>query len=85
VAIVAPTSEERTMAISLFEREMRTQLAAAEAAVTDAETSTDPVVIQAARNHLDNLLALARRNGLTLESLSAPDEISLVQPTAPAV
>jgi hypothetical protein len=73
------------MAGSLFESEMRSQVAAAEAAVTDAETSTDPSLVQAARNQLDALLSLARRNGLRLESALSLDEISLVEPTAPAV
>lgn len=67
--------------MSLFEREMRSQVAAAQAAVTDAETSTDPLLIQAARSHLDSLLSLARRNGLTFESVA--ETISLTDP-APA-
>jgi hypothetical protein len=71
--------------ISLFEREMRDQVAAAEAAVSDAEGRTDPLLLQAARNQLDSLLALARRNGLRLESAVACDaEISLVPAEAPA-
>lgn len=71
--------------ISLFEREMRDQVAAAEAAVSDAEGRTDPLLLQAARNQLDSLLALARRNGLRLESAVAGDaEISLVPAEAPA-
>jgi hypothetical protein len=76
---------------SLFESEMLQQVEAAEAAVRKAEGRDDAVSADAARGHLDNLLALARRNGLSItsslsgESLLAP-VISLLTPNAgPAV
>jgi len=53
--------------MSLFEREMRDQVAAARAAVIEAERREDPLLTQAAKNHLDGLLDLARRNGVLLE------------------
>ena len=72
------------MTVSLFEREMRSQVATAQTAVSDAESGGDPLLLQAARNHLDSLLSLARRNGLTFESASEPT--SLLEPAvAPAV
>ena len=52
---------------SLFEREMRDQVAAASAAVEQAQRRDDPLLVQAARSHLDGLLDLARRNGVTIE------------------
>ena len=80
---------------SLFESEMLEQVEAAEAAVRRAETDDDAVSADAARGHLDNLISLARRNGLTIasslsgESVLAP-VISLLSPAvepqvAPAV
>jgi hypothetical protein len=75
---------------SLFESAMLEQVEAAEAAVRRAETDDDAVSADAARGHLDNLISLARRNGLTIasslsgESVLAP-LISLVQPAEPAV
>jgi len=53
--------------LSLFEREMRDQVAAAAAALAEAQRRDDPLLVQAARSHLDGLLDLARRNGVTLE------------------
>jgi hypothetical protein len=53
---------------SLFESEMLQQVEAAEAAVRKAESCDDAVSADAARGHLDNLLSLARRNGLAIES-----------------
>jgi hypothetical protein len=50
--------------MSLFEREMRDQVAAAQAAVAEAERRNDPLLLQAAQSHLDGLLDLARRNGI---------------------
>jgi len=50
--------------MSLFEREMNEQLTAARSAVSDAERRGDPLLVQAARSHLEGLLDLARRNGL---------------------
>ena len=51
---------------SLFESEMRVQVSAAEAAILDAIASGDSLLVDAARGHLDGLIALARRNGLDL-------------------
>jgi hypothetical protein len=56
----------------LFEREMRTQIAAAQAAVTDATAGSDPVLIDAAQDHLDGLIALAQRNGLEITVIDLP-------------
>ncbi|MBV9870663.1 MAG: hypothetical protein JO214_08570 [Frankiaceae bacterium] len=58
-----------TQPLSLFEREMRDQVAAAEASVIDALATGDPILIEAARGHLDGLVDLARRNGLDLKPL----------------
>ena len=57
----------KSSTMSLFEREMRDQVAAARAAVTEAERREDPLLTQAANSHLDGLLDLARRNGVLLE------------------
>jgi hypothetical protein len=54
---------------SLFESEMRTQIAAAEASVLDSLGSNDPILIDSARGHLDGLVDLARRNGLSVKPL----------------
>jgi hypothetical protein len=54
---------------SLFEREMRDQIAAAEASVLDSLGSNDPILIDSARGHLDGLVDLARRNGLSVKPL----------------
>jgi hypothetical protein len=53
---------------SLFEAEMLQQVEAAEAAVRKAESADDSVSADAARGHLDNLISLARRNGLSISS-----------------
>jgi hypothetical protein len=53
---------------SLFESEMLQQVEAAEAAVRKAEGCDDAVSADAARGHLENLISLARRNGLSIES-----------------
>lgn len=53
--------------MSLFEQEMRDQVAAARAAVQEAERRGDPLLVQAAVNHLESLLDLARRNGVVLD------------------
>jgi hypothetical protein len=60
-----PTVKPETL--SLFEREMHDQVAAAQAAVAEAQRRDDPLLVQAARSHLDGLLDLARRNGVMLE------------------
>jgi hypothetical protein len=54
---------------SLFEQEMRDQVAAAEAGVLDAMGTGDPILVEAARGHLDGLVNLAHRNGLDLKPL----------------
>jgi hypothetical protein len=53
--------------LSLFERELHDQIAAAREAVTEAAYRGEPLLIQAARSHLDGLLDLARRNGVPIE------------------
>ena len=54
---------------SLFEREMREQVASAEAAVLESLGTGDPILVEAARSHLDGLVDLAKRNGLQLKPL----------------
>ena len=61
----AARTEPKPETLSLFEREMRDQVAAARDAVTEAERRNDPLLVQAAQSHLDGLLDLARRNGVT--------------------
>jgi hypothetical protein len=68
--------------MSLFEREMRDQVAAAEAAVLEAMATSDPILIDAARNHLDGLVNLAHRNGLELKPLINDEPIDLDRPEA---
>jgi hypothetical protein len=58
-------TEPKPETLSLFEREMRDQVAAARDAVVEAECRNDPLLVQAAQSHLDGLLDLARRNGVT--------------------
>jgi hypothetical protein len=65
---------------SLFESEMFQQVEAAEAAVRKAESADDAVSADAARGHLDNLLSLARRNGLSITS-----SLSGESPAAPVL
>jgi hypothetical protein len=67
---------------SLFEQEMRDQVAAAEAAVIDALGSGDPILIEAARGHLDGLVNLAHRNGLSLKPLINEDNVIALEPVA---
>jgi hypothetical protein len=57
----------KAQTLSLFEREMQDQVAAARAAVDEAERRDDPLLVQAAKSHLDGLVDLARRNGVTLD------------------
>ena len=54
--------------MSLFEREMNDQVAAAREAVDEASRRSDPLLLQAAQSHLDSLLDLARRNGLLMDA-----------------
>ena len=61
--------------LSLFEREMQDQLAAARDALTEAERRGEPLLVQAAAGHLESLVDLARRNGIlepSPEPLAAP-------------
>jgi hypothetical protein len=57
---------------SLFEREMHDQVAAARDAVDEAQRRDDPLLVQAACSHLDGLLDLARRNGVSVDSEPQP-------------
>jgi len=57
--------------LSLFEREMQDQLAAARDALTEAERRGEPLLIQAAAGHLESLIDLARRNGI-LDPIAQP-------------
>jgi hypothetical protein len=50
--------------MSLFEREMHDQVAAAREALDHAERKGDPLLVQATQAHLDGLVDLARRNGI---------------------
>jgi hypothetical protein len=61
-----------TTTTPLFEREMRAQIAAAQAAVTAAAASSDPLLVDAAQDHLDDLIALALRNGLDITVIELP-------------
>ena len=61
-----PTLKPETL--SLFEREMHDQVAAARLAVEEAERRSDPLLLQAAQSHLDGLLDLARRNGVAVDA-----------------
>jgi len=54
---------------SLFETEMRDQVADAEASVLDSLGTGDPILIEAARGHLDGLVNLAHRNGIKIKPL----------------
>jgi hypothetical protein len=60
---------------SLFEREMRDQIAAAEAGVLESLATADPLLIGAARGHLDGLVSLAHRNGLNIKPLILEDAV----------
>jgi hypothetical protein len=69
--------------LSLFEQEMRDQVASAEAGVLDALGTGDPILIEAARGHLDGLVNLAHRNGLTIKPLIADEpaiDLEVVDP-----
>jgi hypothetical protein len=80
-----PEVEESAMqpTPSLFEQEMRDQVAAAEAAVIEAFGSGDPILIEAARGHLDGLVNLAHRNGLDLKPLIKDDTVITLDPVQP--
>jgi hypothetical protein len=66
----------RPTTTSLFETEMRDQVAAAEAAVLESLATADPILIEAARGHLDGLVNLAHRNGIEIKPLIS-DEPSI--------
>jgi len=76
---MTPTPKPETL--SLFEREMHDQVVAAQAALAEAQRRDDPLLVQAARSHLDGLLDLARRNGVVLDG--APIEGTPTQGTEP--
>ncbi|MDQ1683317.1 MAG: hypothetical protein QOC82_54 [Frankiaceae bacterium] len=56
--------------MSLFEQEMRDQVAAAREALDHARRKADPLLVQAAEAHLDGLVDLARRNAV---NVAAPE------------
>ncbi|HEX3823440.1 MAG TPA: hypothetical protein VHV79_03115 [Mycobacteriales bacterium] len=64
---------------ALFEAELRTQVASAEAGLLESLTADDPILIESARGHLDGLLDLAQRNGLHIET-TMPAEPAIEQP-----
>lgn len=68
---------------SLFEQEMRDQVAAAEAGVLESLETGDPILIDAARGHLDGLVNLAHRNGLDLKPLIDADRTITLEAVDP--
>ncbi|HEU5034022.1 MAG TPA: hypothetical protein VFT62_04585 [Mycobacteriales bacterium] len=68
--------------MSLFEQEMHDQVAAAQDALAEAERRGDPLLVQAAANHLDSLVGLARRNGVVVDVEDTTT--TLAADTAPA-
>jgi hypothetical protein len=70
---------------SLFESEMREQVATAEAAVLESLATGDPILIDSARWHLDGLVDLARRNGLNLQPLINDEPAINLEAAEPAV
>jgi hypothetical protein len=70
---------------SLFEVEMRNQVAAAEAGVLEALTTGDPLLIEFARGHLDGLVNLAHRNGLNVTTLLPADQDLVLEPVVDVV
>ena len=66
--------------LSLFEREINDQIAAAREAVAEAAYRGEPLLIQAARSHLDGLLDLARRNGVTIDHIAEDGAEETVAP-----
>jgi hypothetical protein len=57
---------------------MRTQIAAAQAGVLNAQADGDPILVDAAQGHLDGLIDLARRNGLDLTPEPVTDSAAVV-------
>lgn len=68
-----------TTTTPMFEREMRTQIATAEASVSHAEAVGDPILLDAARDRLDGLIELARRNGLEIDLVAAESTTVLIR------
>ncbi len=66
-----------TPAPSLFEREMHDQIEAAQAAVVEAARRGDTLLEQAAQNHLESLLGLARRNGVAVQLSDVTGEVGV--------
>lgn len=62
--------------LSLFEREMHDQLAAARDALGEAERRGDPLLTQAAAAHLEGLADLARRNGVVID-VTEPEPLAV--------
>jgi len=62
--------------MSLFEREMRDQVAAAREALIQADGKNDPLLVMAAQAHLDGLVDLARRNGIDVSAPAKPAELT---------
>ncbi len=54
--------------MSLFEREIRAQVDAARRAVREAERGDDLALADAARAHLQSLVDLAGRNGVSIDA-----------------
>jgi hypothetical protein len=75
----------RSTTRSLFETEMRIQIAAAEAGVLESMGTADPILIDAARDHLDDLVDLARRNGLDVTSPYPAGEQIVLDPPADVI
>jgi hypothetical protein len=68
-----------------FEREIRSQIAAAQAAAMDANSRGDEDLVHAAQDRLDGLFALASRNGLELDPIDIGSVVVLPEPSAEPV
>ena len=72
--------------IPSFEREIRSQIAAARAAAFDASARGDEDLVHAAQDRLDGLYALASRNGLELDPIGIDSVVVVLpEPTAETV
>jgi hypothetical protein len=82
--VPVPNSEECAVpsTSSLFEREIRDQIAAAESGVIESLGTGDPILIESARGHLDGLVDLARRNGISVLPLILADREIILDPPA---